>query len=157
MGSPAIWEKQSALRLPIHIQLVKNQLPTTSKLEKEEISTTHHERMRLGVEHPRVLPILARNLVLGIQIRVDQVSVLEHLGEEEGFLEIVETAAVGRVDVCDRAVAAADAGVVGDCLEAGVGPLFVFASSVLMLLRRNERKWKGSRLTSWYLRSPVAR
>jgi hypothetical protein len=82
--------------------------------------------MRLGIEHPRVLPILARNLVLGIQIRVDQVSVLEHLCEKEGLLEIVETAAVGRVDVCDRAVAAADAGVVGDGLEAGVGPLFVF-------------------------------
>jgi hypothetical protein len=78
---------------------------------------------------------------MNIQIRVDQVSVLEHLGEEEGFLEIVETATVGRVDVCDRAVAAADAGVVGNGLEAGVGPLFVFLPrQSLMLLRRNERK-----------------
>jgi hypothetical protein len=81
--------------------------------------------MRLGVEHPLVLPLLARNLILGIQIRVNQVSVLENFCEEERFLEICETAAVGCVDICDRTVAAADARVFGDGLEAGVGPLLL--------------------------------
>jgi hypothetical protein len=82
--------------------------------------------MRLCVEHPSILPPLARDLILGIQIRMNQVSVLENLCEEERLLEITETAAVGRVDVVDRAVTAADARGVGDGLEAGVGPLFVF-------------------------------
>jgi hypothetical protein len=80
--------------------------------------------MCLRIKHPLVLPLLARNLILGIQIGVDQVGVLENLGEEERFLEVRETTAVGRIDVCDRAVAAADARGVGDGLEAGVGPLF---------------------------------
>jgi len=91
---------------------------------KQKNSFTHHERMRLSVEHPLVLPLLTRNLILGIQIRMNQVSVLENLGEEERFLEIGETAAARRVDVVDRAVAAADAGGVANSLEAGVGPLF---------------------------------
>jgi hypothetical protein len=82
--------------------------------------------MRLCVEHPSILPLLARDLILGIQIRMNQISVLENLCEEERLLEITETAAVGRVDVVDRAVTAADARGVGDGLEAGVGPLFVF-------------------------------
>jgi len=81
--------------------------------------------MRLGVKHPLILPpTLTRHLILGVQIRVNQVSVLEHFREEEGFLEIREVAAVGCVDVCDGAVAAAGAGGFGDGLEAGVGPLF---------------------------------
>jgi hypothetical protein len=79
--------------------------------------------MGLSVEHPGVLPIGTRNLELGVLIRVDQVRVLEHFGEEEGLLEIGEVAAVGCVDVRDGAVAAADAGVLGDVLEAGEGPL----------------------------------
>ena len=95
--------------------------------------------MRLGIEHPLVLPLLARNLVLGIQIRVDQVGVLENLCEEERLLEIVETAAVGRVDVSDRAIATADAGVVGDGLEAGVRPLLVNELAWISL-RRNSRR-----------------
>ena len=80
--------------------------------------------MCLRIKHPLVLPLLARNLILGIQIGVDQVGVLENLGEEERFLEVRETTAVGRIDVCDRAVAAADARGVADGFEAGVGPLF---------------------------------
>jgi hypothetical protein len=79
--------------------------------------------MRLRIKHPLILPLLTRNLILGIQIRMDQVSVLEHLCEEERLLEIRETAAVGRVDVVDRAITTADARGVGDCLETGVGPL----------------------------------
>jgi len=78
--------------------------------------------MGLGIENPGVLPIGTRNLELGVLIRVDQVRVLEHFGEEEGLLEIGEVAA-GCVDVGDGAVAAADAGVLGDVLEAGEGPL----------------------------------
>ena len=89
--------------------------------------------MRLSIEHPLILPLLTRNLILSIHIRVDQISVLENLGEEERFLEIGETAAVWRVDVVDRAVAAADAGSVADGLEAGVGPLFWLAGSASML------------------------
>ena len=80
--------------------------------------------MRLSVEDPLVLPIRARNLELGILVCVDQVGVLENLGEEERFLEVRETTAVGRIDVCDRAVAAADAGGVDDGFEAGEGPLW---------------------------------
>ena len=79
--------------------------------------------MGLSIEYPGVLPIGTRNLELGVLIRVDQVRVLEHFGEEEGLLEIGEVAAVGCVDVRDGAVAAADAGVLGDVLEAGEGPL----------------------------------
>ena len=79
--------------------------------------------MRLSIKHPSVLSIRTRNLELSILIRVDQVRVLEHFGEEEGLLEIGEVAAVGCVDVRDGAVAAADAGVLGDVLEAGEGPL----------------------------------
>jgi len=89
--------------------------------------------MRLSVEHPLILPLLTRNLILGIQIRVDQISVLENLGEEERFLEIGETTAAGRVDVVDRAVAAADASGVADGLEAGVGPLFWLVGSASVL------------------------
>ena len=70
--------------------------------------------MRLSIEHPSVLPIRARNLELSVLIRVDQVRVLEHFGEKEGLLEIVEVAAFGRVDVGDGAVAAADTGVLCD-------------------------------------------
>jgi hypothetical protein len=79
--------------------------------------------MRLRIKHPLIRPPLTRNLILGIQIRMDQVSVLEHLCEEEGFLEIREIATVGGVDVCDRAITTADARGVGDGLKAGVGPL----------------------------------
>jgi hypothetical protein len=79
--------------------------------------------MGLSVEHPGILPIRTRNLELSILIRVDQVRVLEHFSEEEGFLEIGEVAAVGCVDVGDGAVATADAGVFGDGLEAGERPL----------------------------------
>ena len=79
--------------------------------------------MGLSVEHPGVLSIGTRDLELGILICVDQVRVLEHFGEEEGLLEVGEVAAVGCVDVGDRAVATADAGVLGDGLEAGEGPL----------------------------------
>ena len=100
---------------------------------KQKISSTHHEWMRLSVEHPLILPLLTRNLILGIQIRVDQISVLENLGEEERFLEIGETTAAGRVDVVDRAVAAADASGVADGLEAGVGPLFWLVGSASVL------------------------
>ena len=79
--------------------------------------------MRLSVEDPLVLPIRARNLELGILIRVDQVRVLEHFSEKEGLLEVGEVAAVSCVDVGDGAVAAADAGVLDDVFETGEGPL----------------------------------
>lgn len=79
--------------------------------------------MRLSIEHPSVLPTRTRNLELSVLIRVDQIRVLEHFGEEEGLLEIGEAAAVWRVDIGDGAVAAADAGVFGDVGEAGEGPL----------------------------------
>lgn len=79
--------------------------------------------MRLGVEHPGVLPIGTRDLELGVLVRVDQVRVLEHFSEEEGFLEIAERAAVGGVHVRHAAVPAADARDVGYRAEAGVGPL----------------------------------
>ena len=79
--------------------------------------------MRLSIKHPSVLPIRTRNLELSILIRVDQVRVLEHFSKEEGFLEIGEVAAISSVDVGDGAVAAADAGVLDDVLEAGEGPL----------------------------------
>ena len=79
--------------------------------------------MGLSIEYPGVLPIRTSNLELGVLIRVDQVRVLEHFGEEEGLLEVGEVATVGCVDVRDGAVAAADAGVLGDVLEAGEGPL----------------------------------
>ena len=79
--------------------------------------------MRLSIKHPSVLSIRTRNLELSILIRVDQVRVLEHLSEEEGLLEIGEIAAVGSVDVGDGAVAAADAGIFNNVLEAGEGPL----------------------------------
>ncbi len=90
--------------------------------------------MRLGVEHPGILPIGARDLELGVLIRVDQVRVLEHLGEEEGLLEIGEVAAVGGVDVGDGAVAAADARVLGDVGEAGEGPLGMGNRQCLLVL-----------------------
>ena len=79
--------------------------------------------MRLSVEDPLVLPIRARNLELGILVCVDQVGVLEHFSKEERFLEIGEVATIGSVDIGDGAVAAADAGVLDDVLEAGEGPL----------------------------------
>lgn len=116
--------------------------------------------MRLSVKHPSVLPIRTRNLELSILIRLNQVRVLEHLGEEEGLLEIGEIAAVGSVDVGDGAVAAADAGVLDDVLEAGEGPLRLGLVSTLPLvcerwndLREVEdvrldtcdRQWRGKR------------
>lgn len=79
--------------------------------------------MRLGVVNPTVLTIPALNLPLGVQIGVDEVSVLQHFGEEEGFLEISGSTAVGSVHVGDRAVATANAGDVDDVFEAGEGPL----------------------------------
>ena len=118
--------------------------------------------MRLGVEHPGVLPIGARDLELGVLIRVDQVRVLEHLGEEEGLLEVGEVAAVGRVDVGDGAVAAADARVFGDVGEAGEGPLGMGNCQYLLVLSSGGKVQiaffeRDGRRTSWYLRSPVAR
>jgi hypothetical protein len=86
-------------------------------------SNTHPHRMRLGIEHPSILPIRTRNLELSVLIRVNQVCVLEHFSKEEGLLEVGEVAAIGSVDVGDGAVAAADAGVLDDILEAGEGPL----------------------------------
>ena len=80
--------------------------------------------MRLSVEDPLVLPIRARNLELGILIRVDQVRVLEHFSEKEGLLEVGEVAAIGSVDIGDGAVATADASRVDDGFEAGEGPLW---------------------------------
>lgn len=122
-GSPATYiaQKKSALKIKPCPQPDANQ-------PNEKSQPTHHKRMRLGIKHPHVLPFFPRNLILGVQIRVDQVSVLEHFGEEEGFLEIGETATAGGVDVVDGAVAAADAGVVCDCAEAGVGPLCLVES-----------------------------
>jgi len=79
--------------------------------------------MGLRIEHPLVLSIRTRNLKLRILVCVDQVSVLEHFGEEEGLLEISKAAAVGGIHIRDGAVAAADASVLCDSLEAGEGPL----------------------------------
>jgi hypothetical protein len=92
--------------------------------------------MRLSIKHPSVLPIRTRNLELSILIRVDQVRVLEHFGEEEGLLEVGEVATVGSVDVGDGAVAAADAGVFDDVFEAGEGPLRLGLVSTLFICAR---------------------
>lgn len=109
--------------------------PHPHQSDRKGISNaTHPHRMRLGVEHPGVLPIGTRDLELGVLVRVDQVRVLEHLGEEEGLLEVGEVAAVGRVDVGDGAVAAADARVLGDVGEAGEGPLGMGNCQYLLVL-----------------------
>lgn len=70
--------------------------------------------MGLGIEDPAVRAIRVRHLPLGILVRVNHVRVLEHFGEEERFLEIIEAAAVGSVDIVNGAVAAADAGCLDD-------------------------------------------
>lgn len=58
--------------------------------------------MRLRVENPR---IIVRGIDLPRRVvRLDQVAVLEDLGEPEALLEVVEAAAAGRVDVVDGAV-----------------------------------------------------
>ena len=92
--------------------------------------------MGLSIEYPGVFPIRTSDLELGILIRVDQVRVLEHFGEEEGLLEIGEVAAVGCVDVRDGAVAAADAGVLGDVLEAGERPLDWECQHIVQLCKK---------------------
>jgi hypothetical protein len=79
--------------------------------------------MSLSVEHPTILSVGTCNLPLGVLIRVDQIRVLEHFGEEKGFLEVGEATTVGSVDVGNGAVAAADTGRFDDGLEAGEGPL----------------------------------
>lgn len=95
----------------------------SSNSANKKLSTTYPDRMRLGVEHPAVLPICIRNLPLGVLVCVDQVGVLEHFGKEEGFLEVGEIAAVRSIHVGDGAVAAADAGFFDDGLEPGERPL----------------------------------
>ncbi len=49
---------------------------------------------------------------------MDKIAVLEHLGEEEALLEVLEPAAAGAVDVVDGRVAAAH---VGGLVDADVG------------------------------------
>lgn len=44
---------------------------------------THFHRMGFSVEHPTVLSVRIRNLPLCVLVRVDQIRVLEDLGEEE--------------------------------------------------------------------------
>lgn len=63
--------------------------------------------MRLSVEH-----ILINPIVIDLPLRIwsmNQVTVLHHLREEERFLEVCETTAIGSVDVVDAGEARADA------------------------------------------------
>jgi hypothetical protein len=79
--------------------------------------------MGFSVEYPTVLPIRVRNLPLGVLVRMDHVCVLEHLGEEEGLLEIGEGTAVGSVNIGNGAVSATNASGVDDCFKARERPL----------------------------------
>jgi hypothetical protein len=79
--------------------------------------------MGFSVEYPAVLPIRIRNLPLGVLVRMNQVCVLEHFGEEERLLEIGERTAVGSVNIGNGAVSATNTSGVDDCFEARERPL----------------------------------
>jgi hypothetical protein len=71
----------------------------------------------------RFFPIRIRNLPLGVLVRMNQVCVLEHFGEEERLLEIGERTAVGSVNIGNGAVSATNTSGVDDCFEARERPL----------------------------------
>lgn len=79
--------------------------------------------MRLGVEDPLVV-VVGADLV-GRLAGLDEVAVLEDLGEPEALLGVVEGAAVGRVDVGDGAEADAGAARLVDVQEGVPRPVLV--------------------------------
>lgn len=86
--------------------------------------------MSLGVEDKLVVLGLDLNVLV---VNVDEVRVLEGLGEEEALLEVVLAAAIGLGDVLDAREAGATAALLHDGLEALVSevlPLLVAGGAV---------------------------
>ena len=79
--------------------------------------------MALSIKH-KLVGVIGLDLPIGV-VGLDEVAVLEHLGEPEALLEVLVAAAVGRVDVVDGAVAASDAARLVDSEEGVPGPFLV--------------------------------